>query len=114
MPPTLRIRVDGDERTAARLTRLGLQAMAQAPVMAAQARAAARDIGGIPRDTGRLEASVRVGYRADSDGFRVVSNVPYAHFVFGGTSRMAARPPQVPESAIGADTADAVMGSLRR
>jgi hypothetical protein len=66
---------------------------------ASRARLAAVDVArasrvtGIPVDTGRLAASPRV---VETDnGAEIVTDVPYARFVFGGTRFMPASPPHV-------------------
>ena len=84
-------------RVEAMLDRLATRAI-QAGVAAAAAERAARGarISGIPVRTGRLQASTRPPQvRTVSTGALIVTDVPYARFVFGGTFWMAAPPPTV-------------------
>jgi hypothetical protein len=64
----------------------------QSHVVAAEVARQTRVVG-VPVDTGTLAASFRV--RETADGAEIVSDVPYARFVFGGTAYMAARPPRL-------------------
>ena len=67
-------------------------------------------VSGIPQDTGQLAGSVRAfGGRIVATA-RNTQGVPYGRFVFGGTSRMPARPANVPEGQIG----DVLAEEIRR
>jgi hypothetical protein len=69
---------------------------------------------GIPVDTGRLAASVRnPTIRSGDWGFALLTDVPYARYVFRGTPTMDARPPQVPAT-VGQATARAIASDLAR
>jgi hypothetical protein len=100
------VTVHGADRAAANMRRRALRAANQQPVLDAASRRTAARITGIPVRTGRLEGSVRRGVDADAQGFVIRSDVPYARFVFGGTSKMPARPPVVPSN-VGAEVARA-------
>lgn len=107
----------GVPQARSRIDAMARRARNQTATFQEQARRAQRSITGIPVDTGRLAASARGGpdshIEAGPWGFAILSDVPYAAFVFRGTSRMRARPPRVPRS-IGADTARAVSRDLDR
>ena len=75
-----------------------------APALERAARHA--PVTGIPVDTGKLAASPRV--RVEGDEALIVSDVPYARFVFRGTRHMAARPPTVNTAALAHAAADEV------
>lgn len=94
------VKVIGDEQAAGALRDMGARALDQRRSMETAGRAAQRSITGIPVDTGRLARSVHGGAEGELNvtpfGFLIASNVPYAPFVFGGTSKMPARPPRVP------------------
>ena len=57
------------------------------------ARKTLSGISGIPVDTGRLAASPRIVARGNEA--EIVSDVEYAHYVFGGTEYMDAQPPHI-------------------
>ena len=92
----------------AQLASRGEQIPATVQQVASQTR-----VSGIPVDTGALAASPRVEHT--SDGARIVSDVPYALYVFrgfthvGGT-RVPARPPQLD----GPDLAESISRELFR
>jgi hypothetical protein len=79
-----------------------------------QAHRAAADVAnathvtGIPVDTGRLAASPRVVETAT--GAEIVSDVPYARFVFAGTAYMPASPPHVDGPDLAATVAKELFG----
>jgi hypothetical protein len=111
------IEVSGVRELVGRLGRLGAAVHDQRVVLEQQARATQRMITGVPRDTGRLERSVRGGsetlIEVDADSFVIGSTVPYARHVFHGTRHVRARPPTVPRN-YGADTATAIARNLSR
>lgn len=107
------ITVHGETEAANSLDRMARRTIDQRVPMAGAGRSAARSIRGIPVATGRLEASVRMGVRATSHGYAITSDVPYARFVFHGTRKMRARPPQVPASVAPA-SARAALGWITR
>lgn len=45
----------------------------------------------VPRQTGALQASIRVVF-SSSQGFVIGSSLPYANYVLNGTSKMTAKP----------------------
>jgi len=106
------VTVTGDEQTSRLLRQKGITALHLEPVMDEQGKRAVRQVSGIPKDTGRLAASIEVLDTSDH-GFDVGSRVPYARFVFGGTKYMDARPPRVNTDAIARNTADAINRELR-
>lgn len=61
---------------------------------------------GIPVDTGKLASSPRIN--ETGDGAEIVTDVPYARFVFYGTRYVDARPPSLD----GPSLADAVAKEL--
>ena len=105
------ITVEGADRAAAQLRAVGQRALDQSDTFEVQGRRAQRSITRIPVRTGRLERGVTGGpesiLRAGPAGYTIATAVPYARFVFGGTSRMPARPPHVPNT-LGPDAAQAV------
>ena len=68
------------------------------PALKRAAEAGRTSITGIPIDTGRLAASPKVTTRGDE--VLIVTDVPYARHVFGGTQYIPARPPNVHADAI--------------
>jgi hypothetical protein len=76
------------------------------PALQSAAEQGASMISGVARDTGELAGSIQAGGR-EAPGL-IVSDLDYARFVFGGTSRMEAQPPLVPEGAIATILADEV------
>ena len=91
--------------TAGMLERIAQRAEANlAPALERAARGA--PVTGIPVDTGKLAASPRV--RIEGDEALIVSDVPYARFVFRGTRHMPARPPHINTSALARAAADEV------
>lgn len=82
--------------------------------MAALSRDAANSITGVPVRTGRLAGSMGV-VDVDGQGFAVGSvGVPYAGFVFNGTSRQPPRPPRVPVNAIRSGSAQTIGRAIVR
>ena len=74
-------------------------------------RAAGRaTVTGIPVDTGKLAASPHV--RVEGDEVKIVSDVPYARFVFRGTRYMPALPPHVNAGALAQQAATEVGGEV--
>jgi hypothetical protein len=100
------VTVTGDDQAARQLVAIGVKAAHQRPVMQEQARRTARQIKGIPVDTGQLAASIEV-LSASDEGFEVGTRVNYARYVFEGTKYVRARPPRVPAT-VASDTASAV------
>jgi hypothetical protein len=97
-----------------KLRATGARARHQTPVLEVQGHKAAAHITGVPVDTGRLAAGVRnAKVKAGPWGFVLLTDVPYARYVFRGTATMAARPPQLPSS-VGRDTARAISADLER
>lgn len=76
------------------------------PALQSAAEQGASMISGVAHDTGELAGSIQAGGR-EGPGL-IVSDLDYARFVFGGTSRMGAQPPLVPEGAIATILADEV------
>ena len=68
------------------------------PALKRAAEAGRSSITGIPVDTGRLAASPKTTVHGDE--VLIVTDVPYARFVFGGTQYVPARPPNVHGDAI--------------
>jgi len=100
--PSGAVSVEGDERAAAVILRAGRKAQDQSSTLQSAA-----DSPGVaaPGDwtnrTGKLSASLaRTIPEAEADRLRLVSDVPYARFVWYGTRRQEARPPQVNEDAL--------------
>jgi hypothetical protein len=60
-------------------------------------------IGAIARDTGALAGSLRAKRTSSPTMSLIVSDVPYARFVFRGTRHMAAQPPDVPTEALASE-----------
>jgi hypothetical protein len=94
------VRVRGVDRATGVILRAGERAGHQASSLrAAEAEARAVDQGPWQNRSGRLTGSLdRVD--ADDSGLLVASDVPYARFVFYGTSRQAPRPPEVNDDAL--------------
>lgn len=106
------ITIQGDRALEHRLAATGSRAHHQEPVLRAQGHAAARAVTGVPVDTGRLAAGVRSAQvKVGPWGFVLLTDVPYARYVFRGTPTMEARPPVVPAS-VGANTAKAISSDL--
>jgi hypothetical protein len=109
----LAITCDGADETSRALRYMGTRALDQSRTMSAAARDTAHAIDDVPVKTGRLANSVRSGGRSTRNGFEVVSDVPYAPFVFGGTRHMAAQPPSIPRD-VGEQTARMITLDLQR
>lgn len=103
----------GAPEAARHLHHVGERAADQRKTMEAEARRVQKAISGVPRDSGRLEASVHGGAETlrevTAEGYIIGSLVPYARFVFGGTRYMDARPPKPPR-----DTADGAAKAISR
>ena len=111
---TARLTVQGAEALERKLTATGARARQQTPTLQAQGRRAAAKVTGVPVDTGTLAAGVRnAQVKAGPWGFVLLTDVPYARYVFRGTASMEARPPQLPTS-VGSDTAQAIAKDLER
>jgi hypothetical protein len=67
---------------------------------------------GIPVDTGKLAGSITV--RVQGDEAQVISDVPYARFVFRGTRYMSARPPTVNAGALAQQAAQEIASEVIR
>lgn len=73
--------------------RIGDAAETAGGVAQREAQRALASVSGIPVDTGRLAASPRVS--VSEDEAQMVTDVPYAGYVFGGTRYVPARPPSL-------------------
>ena len=108
----------GVREARSRIDHMGARARAQTHTFESEGRRAQRLITGIPVDSGRLAASVRGGPDSELEtgpwGFAILTRVPYAPFVFRGTSAMRARPPVVPRATIARSTSQAVARDLDR
>lgn len=98
--PGITIHEQGVTQAARKLDAIGDAALSQGHTFERLARDAPGSIKGVPRDTGRLDRSLRDGAseqykRVTPFGYEVGTKVPYARFVFGGTKHMKARPPRV-------------------
>jgi hypothetical protein len=82
----------------AMLDRISRNAEHVTPALERVGRAGAATVTGIPVDTGRLAASPRA--RTEGDEVLIVSDVPYARYVFNGTKYVPARPPNVHPEAL--------------
>jgi hypothetical protein len=93
------LRVDVDASDASRMF-ANLERLADdfSQTLQHEGQAAAASITGIPVRTGRLAASPKVGPVTEHSA-RIVSDTPYAKFIFRGTKHIEARPPQVGYSA---------------
>jgi len=78
---------------AAMLDRLQQQARQLGPTVQHAAQEALATISGVPVDTGALSSSLRV--EASGTKAQIVSDVPYAKYVFYGTRYVEARPPHI-------------------
>lgn len=104
MSASVSVEVNGDaaDRMLARIQD-GLR-FTQATYRVAQEGVA--QIGGIPRGaTGQLAGSLRAKRTSSPTMSLIVSDVPYARFVFRGTRHMAAQPPDVPTAALASELA---------
>ena len=106
------VSVEGAREAQARLLGAGHRAGHQSAQMARMAAQTARQISGVPRDTGRLAGSIEP-LEVTDQSFTVGSRVEYAWFVFHGTRYMAAQPPRVPPG-IAQRTAEAIGQDLVR
>jgi hypothetical protein len=110
------VQVEGAREAAAHVQRIGTRATHQRTTFQREADHASRQITGVPVDTGRLQRGTGKppeGFADATDhGYVIGTTVPYARFVFRGTSVMPARPPKVP-SDVGNRAADAVAHDLR-
>lgn len=79
------------------LERIGNQADHLESIIQRAGEEALRSVTGVPVDTGRLAASLRL--RVENDQAQIVSDVEYAPFVFRGTRYVDARPPEIDYSA---------------
>jgi hypothetical protein len=101
-------------QAAAMFDRIGRRATDDlTPPLKRAAEAGRAGITGIPVDTGRLAASPRVTTRGQE--VLIVTDVPYARYVFGGTKYVPARPPNVHPEALaklaGREVAREVIGT---
>jgi hypothetical protein len=111
------VTVTGADVAQRKLRAIGTRAGNQRATMERESRAAQRRIRGVPVDTGRLARAVRGGAdtvrKVSDSGYVIGTSVEYARFVFGGTKKMPARPPDVPND-LGKRTAVSIAGDLRR
>lgn len=104
--------VRGADTTAAHLRQIGRRAEKQQHTMQQAARTTARQITGVPVDTGKLARSIEV-LEATDQGFKVGTKVQYARYVFRGTRYVDPQPPKVPRD-IGPRTARAMADDIIR
>lgn len=108
----------GVREARSRIDNMGARAREQTAVFESEGRRAQRLVSGIPVDTGRLDRGVRGGPESELKsgpwGFVLLTRVPYARFVFRGTSRSTARPPRVPSATIARSTCSSVARDLDR
>ncbi len=91
------ITVRGEHRAAGVIVRAGRKAQDQSSSLEAAGQAAGIAAPGAwTNRSGKLSGSVsRPRVEVSADSVRLVSDVPYARFVFYGTARQEAEPPQV-------------------
>jgi hypothetical protein len=91
------ITVEGDERAQAVILRAGRKAQDQSSSLEAAGESAGiASPGAWTNRSGKLSGSVsRPRVEASADSVRLLSDVPYARFVFYGTARQEAEPPQI-------------------
>jgi len=110
------ITTEGVQGAQARLTRTAERASHQRATLETEAKRVQRQITGIPRASGRLEKGVKGGSESvitvTDSSYAIGTKVPYARFVFRGTSTMPARPPRIPPNT-GQRAAQAVNADLR-
>lgn len=114
--PKYSVDVEGAREAAAHVQHIGERATHQRETFKREAEHAAGQITGVPVATGRLARGTGKppeGFAdATNGGYVIGTTVPYARFVFKGTSVMPARPPKLPHD-LGHRAADAVAADLR-
>lgn len=111
------LHTEGVQQAQERLRRTSERAQHQHDTLEKEAKRVQRQISGIPKATGRLEKGVKGGsesvIKVTDSSYSIGTTVPYARFVFRGTSTMPAQPPRIPPST-GERAAQAVNADLRR
>jgi hypothetical protein len=115
----INIRQKGVTAAAEKIRAVGMSAHEQRSTMDDLARNAADAITRVPRDTGRLDDSLKDGAaeqykRVTNYGYEIGTTVPYARFVFRGTGKMKARPPRVSRKRLNDEAALAIAADLIR
>ena len=103
------VSVEGAQDMAVKLSETEERSARLRGVLTPIAERVARQTTGVPVATGALARSIKA-LEVTDQGFKVGSELPYARYVFHGTSSMDARPPKVP--AFGRDAAKAISDHL--